>query len=100
MKTTIFLYNKDFKMSGRFCSLPGYRLAADPCHDKAEILESPDDCVYGRLVEVDDFTLNMMDTYYCTGLHVYERITVLVRLKGGKGITVQTYKFNIEEPVK
>ena len=100
MKKHVFLYNGDFDMKGEFCFLPGYRLAADPCHDKSEILESPNDCVYGRIVEVDDFTLDMMDTYYCTGLSVYERITVWVRLKGGSGIAVQTYKFNIEEPVK
>lgn len=92
----LFLYNHDFDLRGKFAILNGYRLGVDKCNRRPELIEAKKSSVYGRVVDVDEFDLDKLDTFYCIGLGTYSRIEVQVTLKGGKKINAYTYKYNME----
>ena len=93
----LFLYNNDFEMEGTFGVLHGYRLSIDPCHHKPELIKSSNGgAAYGRIVEVDEMDLDMMDTFYCLGLDAYTRIEVKVCIQQGEYLKCFTYKINEE----
>jgi gamma-glutamylcyclotransferase (GGCT)/AIG2-like uncharacterized protein YtfP len=96
MTHNIFLYSNDLDLPGVLAILNGYRLVTDPCHDSPEIIEDEGSAVYGRLVEIDDSTLPMIDTYYCVGLDIYDRVVEDVFINGGKKVEAMVYVLHRE----
>ena len=93
----LFLYNNDFDIDGESAVLHGYRLGVDKYNRNPELIKSKDDAVYGTIIEVDEYGLDMFDVYHCIGLEVYERIDIKVTLKDGSKIEAYTYLYQMEK---